>query len=153
MHTLRGLAIGFAGALAMAAVPAIAAGFPEKPVEVVVAGSAGGGLDLTGRALETALREARLFPENFVIKNVGGAGGNVARAQVNQNKGDDHVLYVESNRIYVNRIVGTLQAAATDPDGTFAGFVAALATRLDAGRPAAEAWQETIAGLAADRVS
>ncbi len=46
-----------------------------------------------------------------------------------------------------------LDPPATDPDDTFAGFVAALATRLDAGRPAAEAWQETIAGLAADRVS
>jgi len=113
-HPLRGLVIGFAGALAMAAVPAIAAGYPEKPVEVVVAGSAGGGLDLTGRALETALREAKLFPENFVIKNVGGAGGNVARAQVNQKKGDGHVLYVESNRIYVNRIVGTTKLTHRD---------------------------------------
>lgn len=46
-----------------------------------------------------------------------------------------------------------LDPPATDPDGTFAGFVAALATRLDVGRPAAEAWQETIAGLAADRMS
>jgi hypothetical protein len=45
-----------------------------------------------------------------------------------------------------------LDPPATDSDGTFAGFVAALATRLDAGRPAAEAWQDTIAGLAADRV-
>jgi len=46
-----------------------------------------------------------------------------------------------------------LDPPVTDPDDTFAGFVAALATRLDAGRPAADAWQETIAGLAADRVS
>jgi len=45
-----------------------------------------------------------------------------------------------------------LDPPATDPDGTFAGFVAALAMRLDAGRPAADAWQETIARLAADRV-
>lgn len=46
-----------------------------------------------------------------------------------------------------------LDPPATDPDGTFAGFVAALATRLDAGRPSADALRETIAGLAADRVS
>ena len=46
-----------------------------------------------------------------------------------------------------------LDPPVTDPDDTFAGFVAALATRLDAGRPAADAWQETIAGLAADHVS
>ncbi|MBS1218081.1 MAG: tripartite tricarboxylate transporter substrate binding protein [Proteobacteria bacterium] len=107
MTTLRGLAIGFAGVLAMMTAPAMAAGYPDKPVEMVVAGNAGGGLDLTGRAMETALREAKLFPQTFVIKNVGGAGGNVARTQVNQKKGDGHVLYVESNRIYVNRIVGT----------------------------------------------
>jgi len=101
------LAIGCAGVLAMMTAPAMAAGYPDKPVEMVVAGNAGGGLDLTGRAMETALREAKLFPQTFVIKNVGGAGGNVARTQVNQKKGDGHVLYVESNRIYVNRIVGT----------------------------------------------
>lgn len=113
MKIIQGLAAGLAAALLWA--PSVfAAGFPERPVEMVVAGSAGGGLDLTGRALETALREAKLFPQNFVIKNVGGAGGNVARTQVNQKKGDGHMLYVESNRIYVNRIVGTTQLTHKD---------------------------------------
>ena len=113
MKIIQGLAAGLAAALLWA--PSVfAAGFPERPVEMVVAGSAGGGLDLTGRALETALREAKLFPQNFVIKNVGGAGGNVARTQVNQKKGDSHMLYVESNRIYVNRIVGTTQLTHKD---------------------------------------
>jgi len=41
------------------------------------------------------------------IKNVGGGGGNFARSQVHQRKGDSHLLYLESNRIYVNRIAGT----------------------------------------------
>jgi hypothetical protein len=45
-----------------------------------------------------------------------------------------------------------LDPPVSDPDDTFAGFVAALATRLDDGRPAAEALRETLAGLAADRV-
>lgn len=113
MKIIQGLAAGLAAALLWA--PAgFAAGFPERPVEMVVAGSAGGGLDLTGRALENALREAKLFPQTFVIKNVGGAGGNVARTQVNQKKGDGHMLYVESNRIYVNRIVGTTQLTHKD---------------------------------------
>lgn len=113
MKIIQGLAAGLAAALLWAP-SGFAAGFPERPVEMVVAGSAGGGLDLTGRALETALREAKLFPQNFVIKNVGGAGGNVARTQVNQKKGDGHMLYVESNRIYVNRIVGTTQLTHKD---------------------------------------
>ncbi len=103
-----------AGALAWIFPTAFAASFPEKSVEMVVAGGAGGGLDSTGRALETALRNAKLFSESFTIKNVGGAGGNVARTQVNQKKGDSHVLYVESNRIYVNRIVGTTKLTHRD---------------------------------------
>jgi putative tricarboxylic transport membrane protein len=107
MSVSKWLVLGAAGLLATAGAVAQAAGYPEKPVEMVVAGGAGGGLDQTGRAMEAALREAKLFPQTFAIKNVGGAGGNVARAQVNQKKGDGHMLYVESNRIYVNRIVGT----------------------------------------------
>lgn len=114
MQALRTLIALVACALALSPAVATAAGYPEKPVEMVVAGGAGGGLDLTGRALETALREAKLFPQTFAIKNVGGAGGNVARAQVNQKKGDGHVLYVESNRIYVNRIVGTTKLTHKD---------------------------------------
>ena len=37
-----------------------------------------------------------------------------------------------------------------DPDGTFAGFVAALATRLDAGDPADAAFRATVSALGVD---
>lgn len=43
-----------------------------------------------------------------------------------------------------------LDAPATDPDGTFAGFVAALAVRLDAGEPPESAFRATVSALAAD---
>lgn len=46
-----------------------------------------------------------------------------------------------------------LEPPATDPDGTFAGFVAALAVRLDAGEEPAVAWRSTIDALAVDPVS
>ena len=114
MNMLRCFAMVLAAALAALPMVSNAAAYPERSIEMVAAGNAGGGLDLTARALETALREAKLFPETFVIKNVGGAGGNVARAQVHQKKGDGHVLYIESNRIYVNRIVGTTPLTHND---------------------------------------
>lgn len=41
---------------------------------------------------------------------------------------------------------------SSDPEGTFAGFVAALAVRLDAGEPAGDAWASTVAALAVDPV-
>jgi putative tricarboxylic transport membrane protein len=38
-----------------------------------------------------------------------GAAGDAAKAYVHNKKGDAHVLYVESNRMYQNKIVGTTQ--------------------------------------------
>jgi hypothetical protein len=43
-----------------------------------------------------------------------------------------------------------LQPPARDPDGAFAGVVAALAVRLDAGDDPAAAWHATLAALAID---
>jgi hypothetical protein len=45
-----------------------------------------------------------------------------------------------------------LEPPATDADGTFAGFVAALAVRLDAGEDPQAAWKSTAAALAVDPV-
>lgn len=84
-----------------------AAAFPDRNILIVVAGSPGGGLDTFGRALEQTMLETRLLPTGFVLKNMGGAGGNLAKSYVHQRGGDPHTLYIESNRIYVNKIVGT----------------------------------------------
>jgi len=43
-----------------------------------------------------------------------------------------------------------LDPPAHDPDGAFAGLVAALAVRLDAGDPPAAAWATTLAALAVE---
>jgi putative tricarboxylic transport membrane protein len=91
-----------------------AADYPSKTVEFVVAGSPGGGLDTVARALDAALHEEKLFKEAFAIKNMGGAGGNLAKNYVHQKKGDPYVLYLESNRVFVNRIVGTTHLSYTD---------------------------------------
>jgi len=102
-------------AAAVLCIPGLhAAEYPSKPIELVPAGAPGGGLDLVARALESALREEKLVKEPFVIKNMGGAGGNLAKTYVSQKKGDAHVLYLESNRIYLNRIVGTTHLTYTD---------------------------------------
>ena len=44
-----------------------------------------------------------------------------------------------------------LDPPAHDPDGAFAGLVAALAARLDAGEAPGAAWKGTVASLAVDR--
>ncbi len=85
------------------------AAYPTRRIEVVPAGNAGGGLDTAARALDNAIHEAKLLSQPMVINNMGGAAGDAAKAYVHNKKGDTHVLYVESNRIYQNKIVGTTQ--------------------------------------------
>lgn len=46
-----------------------------------------------------------------------------------------------------------IEAPPADPEGTFAGFVAAFAAQLDGGAEAERAWDDTVAALAADRVA
>jgi putative tricarboxylic transport membrane protein len=80
---------------------------PGKRIDFVVAGGAGGGLDLVGRAFEQALHETRAFEQPLVILNMGAGGGNTAKAHVQRFKGDAHVLYLDTNRLYLNKLVGT----------------------------------------------
>src|SRR5262245_20554246 len=109
LHTLI-----WAAALLPLAAPSYPAEYPGKALEVVAAGAPGGGLDLVARTLDTVMREEKLLKEPLVIKNMGGAAGNLAKTYVHQKKGDAHTLYLESNRIFVNRIVGTTNLTYTD---------------------------------------
>jgi putative tricarboxylic transport membrane protein len=93
---------------------ALAADYPSRNVELVVAGSAGGGLDLVARQLDASLHESKLFNRAFVLKNIGGGGGNLAKNYAYQRKGEPHLLYLDSNRVVVNRIVGTTKISYSD---------------------------------------
>jgi tripartite-type tricarboxylate transporter receptor subunit TctC len=70
-HLLRGLA-----AAPLLAAPALAqAGFPARPVRILVGDSAGGAGDITIRIVAEAMAG---FPRGIVIENRPGAGGNIA---------------------------------------------------------------------------
>lgn len=83
--------------------------FPTKRIEVVVSGNPGGGIDATARAVERALIENKLVDQPLVMNNMSGAAGDLAKNYVSQKKGDPYYLYVESNRIYQNKLLGTTQ--------------------------------------------
>lgn len=90
------------------------AAYPTRRIEVVAAGAAGGGLDSAARALEQALRETKLVEHPIIINNIQGAAGDAAKNYVHNKKGDTHVLYTESNRIFQNKIIGTTQLGVDD---------------------------------------
>lgn len=102
VHTLVMVVLATAG---VGAAPAVWQ--PTSSVELVPAGDPGGGLDIHARIINEVFRKERIPPQRFIINNMGGAGGNTARAYLTQKRGDPHVLVVESNRAYLAELLGT----------------------------------------------
>lgn len=61
-------------------VPAVAAGYPDRPVRIVVPFPAGGSNDVIARLLGTKLNE--LWAQTVIIDNRAGAGGNIGAESV-----------------------------------------------------------------------
>ena len=80
--------------------------YPARPIEFIVAGGPGGGLDIIARTVDDVGRREQLGA-TFLIGNRDGGGGNVARAYLGSKKGDDHALLCESNRVWLSELMGT----------------------------------------------
>lgn len=91
----RFLTLG-AGAAALCALPGIAraAGYPEKPITLVVGFAAGGGTDTYGRTLSGLIHETLGMP--MVVVNKPGAAGMIAAKFVADQPADGYTLYMAS---------------------------------------------------------
>lgn len=88
-------------------------GFPPPRVTAIAAGSPGGGLDLTTRITSDGFEAADI--DTFMsIENMGGGGGNPARAAVLQRENDGTSVVFESNRIFLSNITGTTTMSLED---------------------------------------
>lgn len=88
LHRRHLLALGVAGALPG---PLSAqAGWPNKPVRVVVPFAPGGTTDILARALAPEL--GRAFGQQFVVDNKPGAGGNLGASEVAKSPPDGYTL-------------------------------------------------------------
>jgi putative tricarboxylic transport membrane protein len=75
--------------------PAAAQGFrPSKPIELVVHTGPGGGSDVLGRFMATALEREKLLPVRMQISNKPGGGGLTAMAYLAEKRGDPHTIGV-----------------------------------------------------------
>src|SRR5258706_3459156 len=79
-----------ASALAIAQPP-----YPERPIRIVVPSSAGGGYDITARAVTRSLSVQLGKP--FVIDNKPGAAGTLGAAQVAKAPADGYTLMWTGN--------------------------------------------------------
>lgn len=89
---LSGVAAGVISAFALSA-PAQAAGYPDKPVRIVVGFSAGGTTDVIARIMAKELTQQ--LGQSFVVENKPGGGSNIATDYVARATPDGYtVLFV-----------------------------------------------------------
>src|SRR5690242_6112255 len=86
--------------LAVFAVPASAQGYPNKPVQVVLAFTPGSAVDIVGRIVTAKLSE--MWGQPVVNENRSGAGGSIGTAAVARAAPDGYTLLITSNAHTVN---------------------------------------------------
>ena len=93
--------IGLAAALF--AVQALAQGYPNKPVHVIISFTAGSATDIVGRLVSAKLAE--YWGQAVVPENRPGAGGSIGSAMVAKAAPDGYTLLINSNAHSVNPAV------------------------------------------------
>ncbi len=93
--------------LAIRPVAAQAPGWkPNKPVEIIVGVSPGGGIDRTARTLQRLMHEKRFIEVTATVINKPGGGGVIAQTYLNQHAGDAHYVYLTATSLLTNHITG-----------------------------------------------
>jgi tripartite-type tricarboxylate transporter receptor subunit TctC len=123
-----------AAALAALAGSASAQDWPARPVTLVVPYAAGGPIDTVGRIMAARLSE--LLGQQFIVENVGGAGGMTGAARVAKSPPDGYSLLLSGSAVLaINQTLykRPLYNAATDFDhvALFADSARVLITRKD----------------------
>ena len=86
--------------LAAIAAPACAQGYPNKPVQVILAFTPGSAVDIVGRIVTAKLAE--MWGQPVVNENRSGAGGSIGTAVVARAAPDGYTLLITSNAHTVN---------------------------------------------------
>ena len=103
MNTIKYLSIIACAALGSAAViPAIGAGYPERPIRMLVGFAPGGGTDATSRAIAPKMSE--ILGQQVVVDNRPGATGNIATEITAKSNPDGYTI-----------LMGTIAALSINP--------------------------------------
>jgi len=78
---------------------------PERNVELIIPGGAGGGQDRTARIMQKIMQDG-LVPTTVTVVNRPGGGSNLAYVHLNQFAGDGHYLASATATLLTNHILG-----------------------------------------------
>ncbi|HSN38818.1 MAG TPA: tripartite tricarboxylate transporter substrate binding protein [Burkholderiales bacterium] len=87
---------------------------PDKPIEIIIPTSPGGGVDRTARVLQKILQDGGLVKVPVTVVNKPGAGGAVSLVYLNQHAGDGHHIAINTPNIIANDINGRSTVKYTD---------------------------------------
>jgi tripartite-type tricarboxylate transporter receptor subunit TctC len=93
------------------------ADYPDRTVKIVVANTPGGPSDIVGRIVAAALQQST--GKNFIIENIGGAGGNIGFGNAARSTPDGYTLLLATNAWSINPSLYT--KIPYDPHKDFVG--------------------------------
>jgi len=106
---------------------------PDKPIEIVVPTTPGGGIDRTARLLQKIIQENALAGVPVTVNNKPGGGGAVSLVYLNQHAGDAHFVAINSPNIIANDINGrgTVKYQDVTPIANLFSEYSLIAVRAD----------------------
>ena len=94
-NVIKGALAAGVAAPALLTVRAALAAYPDRTVRIVVANTPGGPSDITGRIVAAALQQST--GKNFIIENIGGAGGNIGMGNAARSEPDGYTILLATN--------------------------------------------------------
>ena len=94
---------------------------PDRPVELIVGATAGGGQDVTARVMQKIMQDRGLVPTPVVVVNKPGGGGTIALSYLKQHSGDARFLATATPTLLTNNILDP--GADTHTDFTALGML------------------------------
>jgi tripartite-type tricarboxylate transporter receptor subunit TctC len=118
------LTLGVSGGLARAQV----AGYPDRPIKILVGFGAGGGTDIVARILAQKMTDS--LGQSVVVENRTGASGMIAAADVAKSPPDGYTLMMGSQTTFAVAPILYRKTVALDPAKDFAGVTLTGASPL-----------------------